>query len=125
MSKPIIHALSSARKFWWKAEDYIEIHNLMDLSKWAIADNRHRVLTHNSWFLSNILERIFWLTITNSDWKHISVRDIWEQHVLEDFKWFIPTAQDYIEWMEFADRMNNWHGKPPSLRKNLSFKNID
>ncbi len=30
MSKPYIHALSSAKKFGGKPEDYLEIHQLMD-----------------------------------------------------------------------------------------------
>lgn len=58
MSKPYIHAQSSVRKFGGKIEDYEPIHAFMDCSKGAIADNRHRALTHNSWFLSNILERV-------------------------------------------------------------------
>ena len=33
MSKPWIHALSSAKRFGGVPEDYIEIHNLMDSSK--------------------------------------------------------------------------------------------
>lgn len=118
MSKPWIHAESSARRFGGKPEDYIEIHNLMDSSKGAIADNRHRALTHNSWFLSVILERIFGVTITNSAGRRISVRDIGEQHILEDFgKRFIPSAQDYLAEMEFKDWMQNGQGTPPSFAR--------
>lgn len=118
MSKPYIHALSSARKFGGVPEDYLEIHNLMDSSKGAIADNRHRVLTHTSWFLSTILERVFGTTITNSAGRVVSVRDVGEQHILEDFGGrYIPTAQDYIEYMDFADWMQNGKGSPPSSVK--------
>lgn len=85
MSKPWIHACSSARKFGGKPEDYLDIHQLMDSSKGAMPDNRHRALTHNSWFLSTILERIFGVNIKNSDNRDVSVRDIGEQHILEDF----------------------------------------
>ena len=68
MAKPWIHALSSARKFGGKPEDYIDIHNLMDSSKGSIGDNRHRALTHNTWFIApeGPLERIFGVTIKNS-----------------------------------------------------------
>ncbi len=76
MSKPYLHAVSSARRFGGTPEDYIEIHNLFDSSKGAIADNRHRALTHTSWFLSVILEQIFGVTITNTDGRKVSVRDI-------------------------------------------------
>lgn len=118
MSKPYIHSLSSAKRFGGLPKDYIEIHNLLDSSKGAICDNRHRALTHNSWFLSVILERIFGVTITNSDGKEISVRDIGEQHVAEDFKGrFIPTAQDYLQEMEWKDWMNNGRGVPSSAAK--------
>ena len=118
MSKPYIHAVSSAKRFGGVPEDYIEIHNLMDSSKGAICDNRHRALTHNSWFLSFILEKIFVVTITNSENKKISVRDIGEQHVAEDFRGkFIPTAQDYLQEMEMKDWMNNGRGVPPSFQK--------
>lgn len=118
MSKPYIHAVSSARRFGGVPEDYIEIHNLMDSSKGAIADNRHRALTHTSWFLSVILERIFGVTITNSVGKKVSVRDIGEQHILEDFgNKFIPTAQDYLERMDFDNWMQNGKGVPNSFKK--------
>lgn len=118
MSKPIIHANSSARRYGGKPEDYLPIHELMDSSKGAIADNRHRVLTHTSWFLSTILPRIFGETFINSDGRTISTRDIGEQHILEDYGGkFIPTPQDFIEVMEFSDWMQNGRGVPPSSSK--------
>lgn len=121
MAKPWIHALSSARKFGGKPEDYIDIHNLMDSSKSSMGDNRHRALTHNTWFISahGPLERIFGITIKNSDGKDVSVRDIGEQHILEDFgNKFIPTAQDYLQEIEIKSWMNNGkEGVPPSFQK--------
>lgn len=132
MSKPYIHSVSSAKKYGGVAEDYIEIHSFMDSSKGAVPSNLHRCLTHQSWFLSTILERIkfknshesghgFFPTIINSDGKHISVRDIGEQHILEDFKGkFIPTAQDYLCEMEFKNWMQNGGNVgdyPPSFRR--------
>lgn len=117
--KPYIHAVSSARRFGGAPEDYLEIHELMDSSKGALPDNRHRALTHTSWFLSTILERIFGSTFENSAGRVVSVRDIGEQHILEDFKGrFIPTAQDYLEGMEFHSWMNTGgEGSPDSHRK--------
>ncbi len=120
MAKPYIHACSSARKYGGKADDYIDIHNLMDSSKAAFPDNRHRALTHNAWFIGHILEKIFGVTRTNSDGKTYSIRDIGEQHILEDFNGrFIPSAQDYICEMEMKDWMNNAAkgDSPPSYRK--------
>lgn len=118
MSKPYIHALSSARKFGGEPEDYIEIHNLLDSSKGTIADSRHRALTHTSWFLSVILERIFGIVITNSQGRKVSVRDIGEQHILEDFGGrFIPSAQDYLEDMPMQEWMLRGKGRAPSSFK--------
>lgn len=117
MSKPHIHAVSSAKKFGGKMEDYLEIHCFMDSSKGAISDNRHRALTHNSWFLSVVLERVFGVVITNSDGKLVAVRDVGEQHVMEDYCGVIPTAQDFLQSMSFEDWMDNGRGVVPSHAK--------
>lgn len=115
MSKPWIHALSSARRFGGKPDDYIEIHNLLDSSKSTLPDVRHRALTHNAWFLSVILERIFGATLTNTDGKVVSVRDVGEQHVAEDYGGrFIPTAQDFLAGIELAEWMVSGKGQPPA-----------
>ena len=123
MSKPYNHAKSSAKKFGGVWEDYIEIHELMDSSKAAIADNRHRVLTHNSWFISYILPKIFGETFKReSDNQVVSTRDVAEQHILEDYRMkFIPTPQDFIEHMEYTLWMQNGLGIPSSM-KNLKFR---
>jgi hypothetical protein len=114
MAKTLYHALSSVKKHGGTIEDYIEIHNLMDSSKIAFADNRHRALTHNSWFINSIIEKIFGLYITNADGKKIPTKQIAEQHVLEDYGMrFIPTAQDFLAGMPHLEWMNG-HGLPPS-----------
>ena len=121
MSKPWIHAKNSAKKFGGEPSDYMSIHNLMDSSKGAIGDNRHRALTHNSWFIGadGPLEKIFGPVIINSDGREVSVRDIGEQHILEDFGMkFIPAAQDYLQEMEIKNWMNNGkEGVPSSFKK--------
>lgn len=94
------------------------IHELMDSSKSVIACNRHRALTHNAWFTSVIIPRIFGETAVNSDGKTYSTRDIAERHVLEDFAGrFIPSAQDFLEKIPWEDWMNNGAGYPPSFAK--------
>lgn len=123
MSKPHIHAESSAKKFGGKPKDYIEIHNLLDSSKAALCDQRHRALTHNSWFIGVILERIFGVTITNSEGKEVSVRDIGEQHALEDFGGkFIPSAQDWLINLTMQDWMDNGKGQPNSRAKEIQIQ---
>lgn len=118
MAKPLIHARSSAKKFGGDPEDYLEIHDFMDSSKSAFSDNRHRALTHNNWFIF-VVEKVFGHTITNSAGREISVRDVCEQHVLEDFGGkYIPTVADYLEGMEFQPWMNNGiEGAPTSQRR--------
>jgi hypothetical protein len=114
MGKPHQHAERSAKKFGGKMEDYLEVHALLDSSKMAFADNRHRALTHNSWFVNHILPKVFGDTIKNSDGKNISVIDIAEQHILEDFNFhFIPTAQDYLIQMTKTAWFHG-QGLPPS-----------
>lgn len=119
MSKPLIHAYSSAKKFGGVWEDYMDIHELMDSSKSAFPDNRHRCLTHNSWFIGFIIPKVFGETFARkSDGKVVSSRDIAEQHVLEDYKLrFIPTAQDFIQEMKFQPWMQNGMGEPPTSHK--------
>lgn len=117
MSKPWIHAESSARKWGGAPEDYIAIHNLMDSSKSTIADSRHRALTHNAWFIGagGPLELMFGVTLTNSAGRTVSVRDVGEQHVLEDFGGrFIPSAQDYLEGIPMQEWMAQGKGAPPN-----------
>lgn len=118
MSKPWIHAESSARRFGGNPEDYIAVHNLMDSSKATIADSRHRALTHNAWFVGTVLELVFGVTLTNSAGRKVSVRDIGEQHILEDYGGrFIPSAQDFLQEIEFKPWMLSGNGQPPSFAK--------
>ena len=128
MAKPMIHAISSARKFGGVPEDYLEIHQLMDSSKGALPDNRHRALTHNSWFIqpNGSLERVFGVSFTNSDGQLVQTRDIGEQHILEDFGGFIPTVEDYLGEVEYEPWLNG--GFPPPSKmggKRLKFKTGD
>lgn len=118
MSAPHIHALNSSRKFKGKPEDYIHLHAKMDCSKGYMPDNRHRALTHNMFWILEVMVPLFGHTIINSDGLVVSVKDICEQHVLEDFRnKFIPTVQDYIQEMEFKDWMQNGKGVCPSAAR--------
>jgi hypothetical protein len=66
---------------------------------------------------------IYGYTFKNSDGKDVSVKDVCEQHILEDFAMkFIPTPQDFIENMEFQDWMQNGLKGSPSSFKKLSDK---
>tara|TARA_B110000977_G_C10943705_1_gene441843 strand:+ start:417 stop:950 length:534 start_codon:yes stop_codon:yes gene_type:complete len=70
--------------------------------------------------------------ILNSDNKKIHVRDIAEQHILEDFRGkFIPTINDYINNLKLKNWMNNALGEinpEKTIDDNKHFKaviNID
>lgn len=151
MSKPYIHALSSAKRYGSSPESYIDIHNFLDSSKGVFADQRHRTVFHNAFGIF-VAEKMFGVNyaalnalkakynlpgeaiddilawkrecyqsgavLKNDAGKLFSVRDIAEQHILEDFgNKFIPTLGDYLENMEMAPWMNNGQGSPPSNAK--------
>lgn len=97
MSKPYIHAKSSAKRFGGVPEDYLDIHEMFDNSKSAVADVRHRVIFHSAYGIF-IIEKIFGSTRVNSAGKTYSVRDIGEQHVMEDLG-TIPTLEYWIKDM--------------------------
>lgn len=121
MAKPYFHSQSSAKKYGGTWEDYMEIHEFMDSSKAAFPDNRHRALTHNSWFIGTVLPRVFGeIFRRKSDNKIVNTRDIGEQHVLEDYKFkFIPTVQDFLQEMDFLPWMQNGVGEGPSSHKKI------
>jgi hypothetical protein len=125
MSKPFIHAKSSQKRFGGTWEDYIEIHEFMDSSKSTIADNRHRALTHNAWFIGVVIPRVFGEVFKRkSDGVIVSSRDIAEQHVLEDYKnKFIPSASDFLNLIPFEMWMQNAQSGHPESYQNLHINN--
>jgi hypothetical protein len=106
------HALSSARKYGGKPEDYLAIHTWFDESKAILADFRHRALRHHAEgiFMS---EKIFGVTLTNADGKIVPVRFIGEQHVAEDFAGRIPSFADWARTI----RPERWMGQVDKLEE--------
>ena len=94
MAHPLKHAESSARKFGGRPDDYLPIHNWFDESKAFIPDFRHRALRHHAEGIF-LAEKLFGVSIVNSDGKQIPVRYVGEQHVREDLG-RIPTVQDWL-----------------------------
>lgn len=116
--KPWLHAKISAHKFGGKPEDYIEIHNWFDQTKAHIADSRHRLILHNS-FGIHLAEQVFgimhqkddgtWIKlpiIINSDGKDISVRDVAEQHVLDDLSKIPSLSECFEDTGEIKEEIN-------------------
>lgn len=101
--KPYQHAKNSAKKHGGTPEDYMPIHDMIDSSKAAIPDMRHRGYFHSA-FGIYVIEKIFGTNIKNSEGKLVSVRDIAEDHVVEDLG-FIPTLEDWFKAMNKEDWM--------------------
>ncbi len=107
MGKPYFHAQNAAREFGGVPEDYLAIEEFMDSSRKVLGDMRHRALTHHTWFIYEVLVRIFGTVITNSADKTVSVAEIGELHVKDDFNGQLPNAQDFLEAIEIAPWMTH------------------
>lgn len=119
--KPFIHAQNSARKYGGKPEDYQAVHDFFDSSKACLADIRHRALLHSTFGIF-VVERVFGTTLTNSDGKRVSVRDIGEDHVMDDLG-FIPTVEKWLGNIPISDWM---HGGARGKRvKHVSFDELN
>lgn len=123
MSKPTIHAASSAKQFGGVAADYLKIHDWFDQTKGHLGDNRHRAILHSSFGIF-LCEQMFGHTITNSDGKEVSVRALGEQHCIEDLG-FIPSVADYLSEMTCRDWMCGVRSDKPDSRKNIGKKTAD
>jgi hypothetical protein len=119
MAHPYHHALSSARKWGGKPEDYQAIHDWLDESKSHMADFRHRALRHHSEGIF-MAEKIFGKTIKNSAGRRVPVRYIGEQHVQEDLG-RIPTV---AEWLLNIKPQAWMLGRGKDLEKELAIKPV-
>lgn len=120
--KPWVHAKNSVKKFGGKPEDYIKIHEWFDQTKAGHADMRHRAILHNS-MGCYICAQVFGdenQNIINSDGREIPVRDIAEQHIIEDMG-RIPSLSDYLNEMPLYD----WLGGPKKTVKFISIKELN
>ena len=109
MAHPLFHANSSARKYGGKPDDYLAIHNWFDESKSYMGDVRHRALRHHAEGIF-LCEKMFGVSITNSDGREVPVRFIGEQHVIEDLG-RIPSVSDWLSEMT----MKAWMGPRSQL----------
>ena len=92
--KAFNHCKSSVKYFGGKEKAYHKIHAWFDESKNYYADIRHRALRHHTQGVQEC-EKVFGITITNSNGKKVPVRSIAEQHIREDIG-FIPSIQDWL-----------------------------
>ena len=76
-------------------------------------------------FVFEVIIPLFGEYITNSDGREVSVKDICEYHILEDYRMkFIPTPQDWIENIKLKSWMQNGIGEAPSSAKSKFPKGI-
>ena len=94
MAHPWHHAARSAKLFGGSAEDYLAIHNWFDESKSHLPDLRHRALRHHSEGIF-LCEKLFGVTLRNSNGREVPTRLVGEQHVKDDLGW-IPTVKDWL-----------------------------
>lgn len=132
--KPWIHAKISSNRFGGIPEDYIEIHNWFDQTKAHIPDSRHRLVLHNSFGIylaeqqfgkiiqkeDGTLEKL--PIIVNSNGNEISVRDIAEQHVLDDLG-YIPTLSECFE--NTTEQLEKYNGKIQTIKTNRPLQIVD
>jgi uncharacterized protein related to proFAR isomerase len=114
--KPHIHAKNSVKKYGGKVDDYQPIHDTIDSSKSAHATMKHRIVLHSA-FGIYLVERIHGILIVNSDGAKVSVRDVAEDHVLED----LGTIPSLDKWLEELP-LKKWMGGPIGKR---TFVKID
>lgn len=121
--KPYIHAKNSVKRYGGKIEDYMPIHDFFDSTKSAWADVRHRAVLHST-FGIYIVEKVFGTTITNSDGKVVSVRDIGEDHVVEDCG-CIPTIDKWLSNLPVEDWMLSKNQSTFVKRTHIPLDSID
>jgi len=112
--KPYVHARISAKRFGGRAEDYQEIHDFIDSTKSNMPDVRHRALLHSSWGCF-IVERVFGTNLENSEGRLVSVRDVAEQHIIDDLG-TIPTVEDYLKHLP----IQRWFGGRISRKRSIT-----
>lgn len=125
MAQSWIHAEASARHFGGSPEDYLALHEWVDSFKKIVGDVTHRQYRHNSagpW----MAQEVFGRTIINSDGKKILVREICENHIVEDLGW-IPSPSDWSAcltckvWM--GGKRNKFIGREELLEASLPHPN--
>jgi hypothetical protein len=116
--KPLQHAKISAHKHGGSWNDYMDIHEFLDQTKAHVADMRHRAILHNS-FGIYLAQQVFGMVRTNSDGREYSVRDIAEDHVLEDLG-RIPDLAQVIKAIDVSHL--RWLGGLPQNKRTLVTK---
>jgi len=121
--KPLYHANASVRRHGGTVEDYLHLHNFFDSSKQCLADVRHRAILHSSFGIF-LLERVFGEYITNSAGRRVCVRDIGEEHVIEDLG-TIPSVEKWLRNLPIEDWMTSANHRKVVKTTHIKFDEIN
>lgn len=114
---PHTHARASVKRYGGQLEDYLDIHEYLDSSKHAVADMRHRMLTHTPFFAENVIPRVFGSVRTNSAGKLYSPKQVTYDHIGEDFKGQVPATADWFLSLDMEGWMLNGRERCPSAKR--------
>jgi hypothetical protein len=120
--KPIQHAKISVHKHGGTLEDYLDIHLWFDQTKSHHASMKHRALLHNSFGIF-LCSQTFGEYRTNSVGRQYSVRDIAEEHIMDDLGW-IPSLDQVIGLLE-TDKTLSMFGGKQQVKKLEKFGHVD
>lgn len=93
--KPLDHSRKSVCRYGGTLEDYLDIHEFLDMTKAAHPDMRHRAVLHNT-MGPFIAVQVFGRAITNSDGRVCDVRQICEDHIIEDLG-ILPNLSYFLD----------------------------
>ncbi len=82
-------------------EDYLPIHEWIDQFKSTMGDVRHRAFLHNTkgpWLAQEVFGVYIEVQKKTGGTKKVLVRDIAENHVVEDLGW-LPSPEQWAECM--------------------------
>lgn len=91
---PNIHAKNAARKYGGVPSDYLPYEIFMDQCRGELGDIRHRLITHNAWFIHFVALKIFPRVFRNSDGNVVELLLVLEDHVREDMGGRLPTLEE-------------------------------
>ena len=129
---PDIHAKNSVKKYGGVSCDYLPIHQWMDQCRAHIPTLVHRIILHNSWGIA-LGEQQFgefvkvgspeaprWVRqnfIINSDGNKVYLKDILQDHVLEDMGGVIPSLSQTFSKITVELVANQIGAFAPLLRR--------
>lgn len=108
----LYHARSSAQKWGGTPEEYLPFHKWFDETSFHVNDKRHRMMRHHSFGIGEMM-KLFGEYYTNTAGKTVPLKQIGEQHVVEDIG-FIPTVSD---WIRGIPREKWMDGRPGRFKK--------